>query len=263
MPVTVTELQDSREQNGVNVIFRYGVVGTSDTVEAITSTLATAPTAFAGLARHDEETRLRPTVVSDYFELEVPYRLIDTSVGSSSYQFETGGGSQKITQSLATNRYSPSGQTAPDFKGAIGVTKNGIEGVEITIPSATFSETHYLSVASVTSSYQALVESLTGKVATAAFKGRARGEVLFLGASGSQRGTEAWEVTFRFARSPNATGLTIGNITGINKLGWDYLWVYYDEEEDTAANRVVKRPVAVYVEQVYEFADLSQLGIGT
>lgn len=260
---TATELQDSREQNGVNVIFRYGVSGTSDTVVAITTALAAAPTAFAGLARRDEETRLRPTEVSDYFEVEISYRLIDTSVGSSSYQFETGGGSQKITQSLGTTPYAPSGQTAPDFKGAIGVTRNGIEGVDIVVPAATFSETHYLSVAAVTPTYQALVESLTGKVADATFKGRARGEVLFLGASGSQRGTEAWEVTYRFSRSPNATGLVVGNITGINKLGWEYLWVYYDEEEDTAANRVVKRPVAVYVEQVLEFANLGQLGIGT
>jgi hypothetical protein len=65
--------------------------------------------------------------------------------------------------------------------------------------------------------------------------------VLFLGASGSQRGTEDWEITFSFAASPNATGLTVGDITGIEpKKGWEYLWVRYADAED--AETLVKQP---------------------
>ena len=58
------------------------------------------------------------------------------------------------------------------------------------------------------------------------------------------------------------TGLTIGGgITGINKDGWDYLWVRYNDEEDAAAKKLVRRPEAVYVERVYLRADLNLLGI--
>jgi len=84
-----------------------------------------------------------------------------------------------------------------------------------------------------------------------------------LGASGSKRGQEDWEITFRFAASPNVTGLVIGDIRGINKKGWEYLWVRYTDDEDAAAKTLVKRPIAAYVEQVYPYGDFSGLGIGT
>lgn len=51
-------------------------------------------------------------------------------------------------------------------------------------------------------------------------------------ASGSQWGTEDWVVTFSFAASPNAVELTVGDITGIDKKGWEYLWVRYQDAED-------------------------------
>ncbi len=89
------------------------------------------------------------------------------------------------------------------------------------------------------------------------------GEVLFLGASGSKRGSDDWEITFRFAASPNKTGLTVGDIVNINKKGWEYMWVRYADAEDAVAKAIVKKPVAVYVEKVYEDGDFSGLGIGT
>jgi hypothetical protein len=91
----------------------------------------------------------------------------------------------------------------------------------------------------------------------------AAGERLFLGASGSQRGTENWETTFRFAGSPNRTGIQIGSITGIAKKGWEYLWVRYADESDESARAFVKKPVGAYVERAYEEGDFSALGIGT
>jgi len=68
-----------------------------------------------------------------------------------------------------------------------------------------------------------------------------------------------WEITHRFSASPNKTGLTIGDITGIEKKGWEYLWVRYADAEDTAAKTLVKKPAAVYVEKVYEEGDFSVL----
>jgi hypothetical protein len=94
------------------------------------------------------------------------------------------------------------------------------------------------------------------------FKGFAKGEVLFLGASGSKRGLDDWEITFRFAASPNVAGLNLGSIAGIAKEGWQYLWVRFIDDEDPTAKALIKRPVAAYVEQVYPYGNFANLGIG-
>ena len=127
-----------------------------------------------------------------------------------------------------------------------------------------FSETHYLGDATVTAGYKATLFSLTGKTNSAAFKGCAIGECLFLGASGSKRGTGDWEITFKFAASPNKTNIVIGgNITVASKKGWEYLWIRYHDVVDDTVNMIVKRPCGAYVEKVYDEGNFSSLGIGT
>src|SRR5258708_1240639 len=59
------------------------------------------------------------------------------------YTFDTGGGKAKITQSFGTvNSYAPDGLVAPDFRGAIGVGDDSVEGVDIVIPAFAWTETH-------------------------------------------------------------------------------------------------------------------------
>jgi hypothetical protein len=179
------------------------------------------------------------------------------------FAFDTGGGTQHITQSRSTiNGYAPSGETAPDFQGAIGVTDNGVEGVDVTVPVYHFSETHYLDDAVVTPAYKGTLFALTGQVNSGSFKGLAAGECLFLGAAGSKRGLGDWEITFRFAGSPNVTGLAVGPISGISKKGWEYLWVRYESDVDDTANRLIQKPSSVHIEQVYRSGNLMLLGIG-
>jgi hypothetical protein len=45
----------------------------------------------------------------------------------------------------------------------------------------------------------------------------------------------------------------------VSKEGWQHLWVRF--EDDIHSNRLVKVPVAYYVEQVYHYGNLSSLGI--
>lgn len=47
------------------------------------------------------------------------------------------------------------------------------------------------------------------------------------------------------------------------KEGWHYLWVRYEDDEDATARTLIKKPRAVYVEQVYYYGDFSLLGIGS
>ena len=261
MPITIDEKFDSREATegeSPGVELRYVVQGTDDDLQVKSLVAATAPAIYDGLKR--DGYTIKP-LGGGVWECAVQYVRF---VSESQFTFDTGGGTQHITQSLATvQAKAPPGKVAPNFQGAIGVTHDNVEGVDITVPVYNFTETHYFDDLLVTGAYKAALFFLTGKVNVAAFRGFAPGEVLFLGASGSKRGRDDWEITFRFAASPNVTGLTVGNIAGINKSGWDYLWVRYADAEDTNAKALVKRPIAAYVERVYEFGDFSALGIGT
>jgi hypothetical protein len=179
----------------------------------------------------------------------------------ASFSFEIGVSSQRITQSIATiASYGGGG----DFGGAIGVTSNGVEGVDISVPVYTFTETHYFPVSAVTNSYKQKLMSLTGKVNLGGFAGFEAGEVMFQGCSASRRGDDRddlWEITFKFAVSQNDNNITVGDITGISKKGWEYLWVRYAEGVDEVNNVPISYPVGAYVEQVYKTASFGGLGI--
>ncbi len=266
MPVAVLEKFDSRLSiagDNPSVELRYIVLGTDDDLVAKAELSSESPATYDGLPR--QSVQIEP-LANDIWEGSVRYGTASSapSTGESSFAFDTGGGTQHITQSRNTiGAYAPPGETPPDFQGAIGVSENGVEGVDVTVPVYQFSETHYLDDSVVTSGYKGGLFALTGRVNDASFKGLAAGECLFLGASGSKRGVGDWEITFRFAGSPNVTNLSIGPITGIDKKGWEYLWVRYAEVEDEIAQVLVKRPVAAYVEQVYASGSFSALGIGT
>lgn len=273
MAVTIDEKFESRAGDNQSLELAYVIRGTDDDLAARAALGGAAPAVYYGLWRQDDSLRVEP-VGPLLWQGSARYSNRDNSqpqTGESVFSFDTGGGSQHVTQSMATvARYAPSGGggsggAAPDFRGAIGVTHDSVEGVDITVPVYQFSETHYLPEAAVTLAYRGVLFSLTGRVNSGGFRGLAAGECLFLGASGSKRGASGgdWEITFRFAGSPNATGLTVGDITGVNKLGWEYLWVRYEDGEDSAAMAIVKRPAAVYIEKVYELGDFAGLGIGS
>ena len=267
MAIEVAELVESRERTGGDnptVTRVYGITGTPDDTAAKTAMMAFAPATHDGLIKVDGD--VDPVFVDTVngigrWEGRVPYKTpenIRPAVGDSSYTFETSGGTQHITQSRSTVA---SYGNAPDFKGAIGVTRDGVEGVDIATPQYKWSERHILPAATVDAAYKAALFWLTGKVSDGPFKGFAPGEVLFLGSSGSKRGDDDWEVSFSFVASPNMTGIIVGDIVDIAKDGWHYMWVLYEDTEDDAAKALVKTPLAVYIEEVYEEGDLTALGI--
>lgn len=87
-------------------------------------------------------------------------------------------------------------------------------------------------------------------------------ECLFNGAQfADPRPDGAVEFTYSFSGSPNKTNLTVGDISGIAKNGWDYLWVRYADSDDTAAKAIIKKPLAAYVESVYSSGNLGALGL--
>lgn len=180
--------------------------------------------------------------------------------------FDTTGGTIKLTASKATSRYPATGRTAPDFKGAIGVKNTGKdaepEGVDIIIPGLKLTFTYRWPAGAQDLAYVKQVAGLTGRTNNATFHTFDEGELLFLGMTGELAPVGANEFQYHFLASSNATGLTIGEITGIAKKGHDYLWVVFEADQDTTAKKLVQRPLAAYVERVYDPADFGILDIG-
>ena len=276
MAATIVEKAESRaasqgDQNSFEL--QYSVMEAADEAAALAALTADSPTTGGGLVR--KNCRVEPVGDgSSCWNGTVTYgvtagsKRLTSEEGSKSLSFDTTGGTQHITQAkehISTTYYE--GDTPPDFQGAIGVTDDSVEGCDITVPVFSFSVTKYMSKAAMTAEYVGYLFTLTGKTNSEAVSitvngltlSFAVGELLFLGASGSARGDDSWEVTFRFAASPNATDIPVGGITVPAKGGWEYLWVQYKDAKDTGANCVLKKPKRVIVDRVYDSGNLALL----
>jgi hypothetical protein len=196
-----------------------------------------------------------------------------------SRSFDTGGGTQHITQAIPSQEF-PTGEqrfhtgspAAPNMRGAIGVDGDSVAGVDIVVPQLTWTETYDVPSQYISTVYIKTVSSLTGTVNNLPFRGFAAGEVLFLGASGSQAwdqdtGDGPWSLSYKFVASANQgsnktfPAITIGEIQNIEKDGHDYLWVRYEDAVDSST--LLKRPKFVYVDKVYRRVNFGLLGIGS
>lgn len=262
MTATISESYVSRPFNvGIKSSSRelvYDIVGTHDESAVQTLILSTAPAVYNGLILDSVEAEPIYTNSTNSTGLWKGYARY--LVPEIEYTFDTGGGTQTITQSYETMAsHVLGGGLAPNFDGAIGVSEDRVEGVSVTIPKFDFTETHIWDASNVTSTYTTALQNLTGCWNVATWRQYAAGTVLFLGATGSNRGSGQWSITYRFSFSPNVTGLMIGGIGPISKQGWDYLWVRYADFEDASAYSLVKRPIAVYVERVLLPGDFTTL----
>jgi hypothetical protein len=245
----------------------YFVFEVDDEDAAIAFALDNVPAAYNGIPL--ESIEIDERISLNVFKISAQYKAgFDENTVSGAeepdpvFSFDTGGGTQHLTQSLKTVAKYPT--TAPDYSGAIGYDGENVNGIDVTMPVMNFSETHYLKPGKVSTKYKKTIAELTGSVNSNSFKGYSEGEVLFLGASGSRRGdsrSDLWEVTYKFAVSANRKDIKVGDLTVTEKKGWDYLWVRYaDDVKDKKT--LVKKPSAAYVEKVYERKDFGLLGIG-
>ena len=193
-----------------------------------------------------------------------------SSFAPDEFAFDLGGGTEHIlvNDRGPTFRYAPPGKTAPDFKGLIGVNGDSIDGCDIPPGnlSRQYTRKKVFLAAQINEAYIATLESLRNAVNDAPFYGLDAGEALLLGVSGRTIGDGTWEMQFRWAGQANRSDFGIPEtspvIDGIDKQGWDYLWVLSEDDEDTSAHALVKRPIAAYVERVMPRADFGLLGIG-
>lgn len=265
MPVTV-EQQDTgvrlrTGQSGTAEI-SYRAFGSEDVTEIVTALQALAPASVAGLDLVGFDINQQARAFDGTFEAIALYGAREASefipTGERRVTFDAGGNTERVTKSLSTRSRTPSGAT--DYKGSIGVSDQGVEGVDIIVPSFRFSITKAFGLGDVDAAYLLAVRNTIGKVNNATFEGWAAETVLFTGFSGAENPGKDYELTFNFQVKPTETSIPfIDALTIPEKKGHEYLWVRFEPEEDGTAKTLAQRPVAAYVETLYETADFSVL----
>lgn len=263
-----TEARESRRTttNPPSYTAVYTAAGSNDSAYVRAYALAATPAIVALL---DVGTLYRQDLAVDpagfeQWKVTVPYGKNEQAAGSYRLTFDTTGGTVHVASSKETIGKYPAA-TAPDYKQLIGVNKDDVEGADIVIPALKVSVHFNHPAAIITIARIKYLADITGLVNSATFLTFAAGEVLFLGASGSE-GTDAeTEVTYQFAMSANAASLTIGDVANIVKKGHELAWIKYKDAVDTVGSDdlPVKQPEFVYVERVYGTVDLAlALGFG-
>ena len=273
--ITTIEIVESRQlRTGANVgstrkYKSWGTVTGAEVLEdeILTDVASESPSSVTvdGITCYRQSRKIEQ-VANDIYDVSVEYAPPSASnpeVGQdplTAYSFETGGEIVHITQARGHVAKFPA--TAPAFAGAIGVTKDSIEGVDIIVPHYNWSETHYLADSTtVDAAYKAVVAALTGKTNTKIFRGFAIGEVLFLGASGSKASADVWAITYNFAASKAMPATTVAGIPNVVKGGWEYMWVSYITTNDATAKKPIVTATGVHIERVYDAGDFDTLEI--
>ena len=271
----IIETWDSRETSSSGedstITYKYLIYKEPSDVDAEILLAATAPDTYRGLVPRGMS--LEP-LENDMWIGKVDYRLIDASPARQnedtwpgSLQGGTGGNTQHVNHSLETiQAKAAAGYTAAttDHKQAIGVDGEGnVGGTDIVMRAFRFTISRLFSDDAFTAAYVTGVYGLTGCVNNNGYQPHAKlptfaaGELLLEDFRFNQKGEDSWEVQLNFAASPNVTDLTVGDISEIDKKGWEYLWFQFEKSQQN--NKGAARPVRAYVERVYPTGNFSGL----
>ena len=197
------------------------------------------------------------------WRVDVPYApRQSTSSGIASvvnWSFDTTGATVKQRTSYSTTKY-PSGAT-PDFKGAIDVDGTTVRGVDVIIPALKIDVEVEHPTGVLTLPFMKTVAAMTGKTNSVPFLSFAIGEVLFAGGTGSDGTNSPAKAKYQFLVQANKSNFSVGDVTGIDKPGWDYAWVKFKTVKSGDFN--ARQPEYVFIERVYENTNFQAvLGFG-
>jgi hypothetical protein len=259
MALDIQETPESRQFTANPASYRYDFLITGEHSDAIVQAYAIAATpVFVSTAMgtlYRQDLQLKPRGWKQW-HVTVPYGPMERETGSYTFSFDTTGGTVKIK---AAKEHIASYPTDGDpHAGSIGVNTDGtVEGVDVIIPALKLSVQFRHPQGQVTIGFVKSLASVTGTVNSGSFLGFAAGELLFLGASGSDGSNSEAEITYQFAASQNATGLSFGDIASVAKKGHEYAWIEFEDDESSGEAVVV--PKSVHVERVYEEVDFAAI----
>lgn len=264
MTIRIIPLTDGidLQSNPPSAMYRFKVIDTSDENTAAAYAIASTPnivsTIYGILWRDD--CRIKRAAYNQWM-VEVPYGTRKNETGEWTWDFDTTGGTIHITQAKEEISRYPSG-TAPNQLGAIAVDKDEVKGVDIVIPAMKMNVQFRHPLAVMTIARAKFLSDITGMVNSAPMLTFAPGEVLFLGARGSDGSVAEATVNYQFAMAKNSSDQTIGSIAGVAKKAWEVAWIRF---EDTVTSDLPTRVAKfVYVDRVYDTVDLAEaLGFGS
>jgi hypothetical protein len=236
---------------------RIFVDDTYDEDEVEEEARARTPLTYRGLYRQSIEC----TPTGDCWEVDATYGPRQ-SRDPWTHEWSLKIGSEQVhqTHSLATvGAYVPSGGTVTPTYNAIGISEDDagnlhVDGVDNEVSTFDWNETLYLPRACWTRLYTMNLYAQRGRVAAHAFRGpgnvpMASGECYLGSVSAEPEGDRYVAIHFEFRASPNAI-LTIGGISGIEKYGWDYVWVWWRNVLESGSEVLTKKPKQVNVERL-------------
>ncbi|MBQ7177337.1 MAG: hypothetical protein IJS08_07980 [Victivallales bacterium] len=150
----------------------------------------------------------------------------------------------------------------PDYKGAMCVVGDEVQGTDINFATQNFTITHYFKKRQWSTRLRNKILNSVNRMNSREFRGFDPGSVLYLGTSQitpvEVGGEDYIQVDFTFAYSPNDDDVELPDWTGnsIKKEGWNLMWV---RDGKTPDGHLV--PKYVYVEQVYKTLDFTTLGL--
>lgn len=260
---------------------KYIVTGTDDIYAAWAAVAAEAPGFDGPLIR---DTINLKHISCEHWEAEVSYvdperKKKDPDIGELEWDYDTMGGTQHITQGLEpTKIFLVPGPHGPkEFQRAIECSRTGrgqwnVKGTDVVVPKGEVNVTTSFAPGAVTLDWRRQVKKLIGKVNNAPWKVWDGEEMKFLGMRLKAKYREKTTVTFSFLESENITAadnITVGGLNGaggagasppIEMTGHQYLWVYYEQDEDNG--QVLMKPKQANVETICRKGDFSILGLG-
>jgi hypothetical protein len=256
-------IQSTSQEPSETRRYKIADVSNKNTAQAyaIASTPAIISTVHGILYRQDVQVS---QAAWDQWMVEVPYGTRKNITGDFTWDFDTTGGTLHITQAKQEVARYPAAD-APNQKGAIAVDGDEVKGTEIIVPAMKININFRHPLGIITIPRAKFLGDITGTVNIDPFLTFAPGEVLFLGARGSD-GTDAEAtVSYQFAMAKNQSGMTIGNIANVAKKAWEVAWVRYSDSVVTVGGKDVptREPKFVYIDRVYEeIAMAAALGFG-
>lgn len=240
----------TREPLSLTLLYTLHGVADRETAWAYAYQISSPISLAAGQVVYRQDVRIDP-VGHTLWDVEIPYGPKNKLPGEYRFSFSTTGGTLRIRQSKESIARYPAG--AKEQNGVIG-GRDG-DGVEIVIPALRLSYTFRHPAGIVNEPFSVALARKTGRTNSQIWHGFQPGEALFLGADGSSGTAQESEVRYDIVASENLTNQTIGGITGVSKKGWEVAWIKY--EDDDANGVAAEKPLAVYVERVYDTMDFA------
>ena len=197
------------------------------------------------------------------WHIDVNYKAFEyPQVGEIEIEFDTDGGSARITQALSHLSDHAASGIAPNHGGAIGVTENGIEGTMVEIPAFSFVYHATFATSSFSQAYALVLGGMSKSVNSTTWHGFAAGTVQFRHARGRvKKGSTRTTLDYYFRFEPVDTARTDANGIALpDRNGHDVLWYSQKPVVDESSGFLVTRSTAAHIDRVYKYSDFSALG---